>query len=255
MRRTSLEHPILSPTGQSEPQHHQPHLVRPWLKPHLLKGFKISKGKRFAEKLEDIVGPYLNPPEHAIVMCVDEKSQIQALDRIQPGLAAEEGPLRNDDSKRQAQWDSHAVCAPNVADGTVISMCDDRQRHQKRLHFLRVVDQVTPAGRALHSIADNYATHKHVKVQRWLKPHDAQSLRVATLRPTAPFFDRLSAAHFAGHPSRRVSRRTGQCCRSAGRTSFSHFISRHRTGGSSSTKKSSPGAEAPTEIWAIRRAA
>ena len=81
------------------------------LKPHLLESFKISKDKGFTEKLEDIVGLYLNPPEHAIVMCVDEKSQIQALDRPHPTrLAAEEGPLRNDDSRLQAQWDSHAVC-------------------------------------------------------------------------------------------------------------------------------------------------
>ncbi len=141
------------------------------LKPHLLETFKVSKDKHFAGKEEDIVGLYLNPPEHAIVLCVDEKSQIQALDRTQPGLPLKKGRCgtMTHDYKRNG---TATLCAAlNVADGTVISMCDDRHRHQEWLQFLRVIDDVTPAGKQLHLIADNYATHKHAKVQRWLKRH------------------------------------------------------------------------------------
>ena len=141
------------------------------LKPHLVESLKISKDKHFTEKLEDIVGLYLNPPEHAIVMCVDEKSQIQALDRTQPGLPLKKGRCGTMTHDYKRHGTATLFAALNVADGTVISMCDDRHRHQEWLHFLRVIDQVTPARKALHLIADNYATHKHTKVQRWLKRH------------------------------------------------------------------------------------
>jgi transposase len=141
------------------------------LKPHRVETFKISKDKRFAEKLEDIVGLYLNPPEHAIVMCVDEKSQIQALDRTQPGLPLKKGRCGTLTHDYKRNGTATLFAALNVADGTVISMCDDRHRHQEWLQFLRVIDQVTPAGKELHLIADNYATHKHARVQRWLKRH------------------------------------------------------------------------------------
>lgn len=137
------------------------------LKPHLVESFKISKDKRFAEKLEDIVGLYLNPPEHAIVMCVDEKSQIQALDRTQPGLPLKKGRCGTMTHDYKRNGTATLFAALNVADGTVISMCDDRHRHQEWLQFLRVIDRVTPARKDLHLIADNYATHKHAKVQRW----------------------------------------------------------------------------------------
>jgi transposase len=141
------------------------------LKPHRLKTFKVSKDKHFAEKLEAIVGLYLNPPEHAIVMCVDEKSQIQALDRTQPGLPLKKGRCGTMTHDYKRNGTATLFAALNVADGTVISMCDDRHRHQEWLQFLRVIDYVTPAGKELHLIADNYATHKHAKVQRWLKRH------------------------------------------------------------------------------------
>lgn len=141
------------------------------LKPHRLKTFKVSKDKHFAEKLEAIVGLYLNPPEHAIVMCVDEKSQIQALDRTQPGLPLKKGRCGTMTHDYKRNGTATLFAALNVADGTVVSMCDDRHRHQEWLQFLRVIDYVTPAGKELHLIADNYATHKHAKVQRWLKRH------------------------------------------------------------------------------------
>jgi transposase len=141
------------------------------VKPHLVENFKISKDKRFAEKLEAIVGLYLNPPEHAIVLCVDEKSQIQALDRTQPGLPLKKGRCGTMTHDYKRNGTATLFAALNVADGTVISMCDDRHRHQEWLKFLRVIADVTPVAKQVHLIADNYSTHKHAKVQRWLKRH------------------------------------------------------------------------------------
>lgn len=141
------------------------------LKPHLIESFKVSNDKHFAEKLEAVVGLYLNPPEHAIVMCVDEKSQIQALDRTQPGLPMKKGRCGTMTHNYKRNGTATLFAALNVADGKVISMCDDRHRHQEWLRFLKVIDNVTPAGKELHLIADNYATHKHPKVKRWLSRH------------------------------------------------------------------------------------
>jgi transposase len=115
------------------------------LKPHLMATFKVSKDKLFAEKLEAILGLYLNPPQHAIVMCVDEKSQIQALDRTQPGLPLKKGRCGTMTHDYKRNGTATLFAALNVGDGTVISMCDDRHRHQEWLQFLKVIDDVTPA--------------------------------------------------------------------------------------------------------------
>jgi transposase len=141
------------------------------LKPHLVETFKISNDPQFAEKLEAIVGLYLNPPEHAIVLCVDEKSQIQALDRTQPGLPLKpgRGSTMTHDYKRNGTTTLFA--ALNTLSGKVISLCQERHRHSEWLRFLRLIDDATPAEKELHLIADNYATHKHPKVQRWLARH------------------------------------------------------------------------------------
>ena len=141
------------------------------LKPHLSRTFKVSNDPEFAEKLEAIVGLYLNPPEHAIVLCADEKSQIQALDRTQPGLPIKKGRCGTMTHDYKRNGTATLFAAMNTLDGTVISMCDDQHRHQEWLKFLRVIDQVTPSGKEIHLIADNYATHKHPKVQRWLARH------------------------------------------------------------------------------------
>jgi transposase len=141
------------------------------LKPHLVKTFKVSNDPQFAEKLEAIVGLYLNPPEHAVVLCVDEKSQIQALDRTQPGLPLKKGRCGTMTHDYKRNGTATLFAALNTLDGTVISMCDDRHRHQEWLKFLRVIDDLTPPEKHLHLIADNYATHKHPKVQRWLARH------------------------------------------------------------------------------------
>jgi transposase len=141
------------------------------LKPHLTRTFKISNDPQFAEKLEAIIGLYLNPPEHAIVLCADEKSQIQALDRTQPGLPLKKGRCGTMTHDYKRNGTATLFAAMSTLDGTVISMCDDRHRHQEWLKFLRVIDDVMPRDKDLHLIADNYATHKHPKVQRWLARH------------------------------------------------------------------------------------
>ena len=138
------------------------------LKPHLSRTFKVGNDPQFAEKLEAIFGLYLNPPEHAIVLCADEKSQIQALDRTQPRLPLKKGRCGTMTHDYKRNGTATLFAAMSTLDGTVISMCDDRHRHQEWLKFLRVIDDVTPPDKDLHLIADNYATHKHPKVQKWL---------------------------------------------------------------------------------------
>jgi transposase len=141
------------------------------LKPHRLDTFKLSNDPRFAEKLEEIVGLYLDPPEHAIVLSLDEKSQIQALDRTQPGLPMKKGRAQTmtHDSKRHGTTTLFA--ALNTLDGTVIADCMERHRHQEWLRFLRLIDRRTPKDKQLHLIVDNYATHKHPDVLQWVARH------------------------------------------------------------------------------------
>jgi transposase len=141
------------------------------LKPHLEGTFKVSTDPHFAQKLEAIVGLYLHPPEHALVLSCDEKSQIQALDRTQPGLPLKPGRAgtRTHDYKRNGT--ATLFAALNTLNGKVISLCQERHRHQEWIKFLRLVNDATPEDKQLHLIADNYATHKHPKVQRWLKRH------------------------------------------------------------------------------------
>jgi len=141
------------------------------LKPHRMTSFKLSNDPQFAEKLEDIVGLYLNPPERALVLSLDEKSQIQALDRTQPGLPLKKGRGQTMTHDYKRHGTTTLFAALNVLDGTVIGTCMDKHRHQEWLKFLRLIDRRTPAQREVHLIVDNYATHKHPKVQRWLEKH------------------------------------------------------------------------------------
>jgi transposase len=138
------------------------------LKPHLARTFKVSKDPRFAEKLEDIVGLYLNAPEHALVLCCDEKSQVQALDRTQPGLPLKKGRAGTMTHDYVRHGTTTLFAALNVADGKIIGQCQNRHRHQEWRQFLQRIDEQTPADRELHLIVDNYATHKHASVKRWL---------------------------------------------------------------------------------------
>jgi len=141
------------------------------LKPHRVESFKVSNDPQFAEKLEAIVGLYLDPPEHALVLSVDEKSQIQALDRTQPGLPMKKGrgATMTHDYKRNGTTTLFA--ALDTATGEVYGLCQQRHRHQEWLRFLRMIDQTVPAGKEIYLICDNYATHKHPQVQRWLEKH------------------------------------------------------------------------------------
>ena len=147
------------------------------IKPHRVKTFKLSTDTRFAEKVRDIIGLYLNPPDRALVFSVDKKSQVQALDRTQPGLPLKKGRCgtMTHDCKRHGTTTLFA--ALDIATGRVIGQCMTRHRHQEWLKFLRRINAETPKRLAVHLIADNYATHKHPKVQAWLKRHPRFHMR------------------------------------------------------------------------------
>lgn len=141
------------------------------LKPHLSKTFKVSNDKKFIEKVIDVVGLYLNPPEHALVLCADEKTSVQALDRTQPGLPMVKGRLGTMTHDYKRNGTTTLFAALEMAEGSVIATCMDRHRHQEWIKFLNLIDRQTPARLDLHLIVDNYATHKHPKVKAWLKRH------------------------------------------------------------------------------------
>ena len=141
------------------------------LEPHRVKTFKLSRDKRFVEKLTDVVGLYLNPPDKALVLCVDEKSQIQALDRTQPGLPMKRGRCGTMTHDYKRNGTTTLFAALNVLEGTVIGHCMPRHRHQEFLKFLRHLQRETPASLDLHLILDNYGTHKHPVIQNWLSKH------------------------------------------------------------------------------------
>jgi len=141
------------------------------LKPHRIKTFKLSNDPEFAAKLADVVGLYLNPPEHALVLSLDEKTQIQALDRTQPGLPLKRGRGQTMTHDYKRHGTTTLFAALNTLDGTVIGTCMKQHTHQEWLKFLRLIDRKTPKDREVHLIADNYATHKHPAVQAWLAQH------------------------------------------------------------------------------------
>src|SRR5450755_4143410 len=141
------------------------------LKPHIVRGLKVSRDPKFVEKLEDIVGLYLSPPEHALVLCCDEKSRVQALDRTQPGLPMKKGRAATMTHDYKRNGTTTLFAALNVLDGQVIGQCQQRHTHTEWLKFLRKIDRETPKGKTLHLVADHYATHKHPAVQEWLAKH------------------------------------------------------------------------------------
>ena len=139
------------------------------IKPHLSKTFKLSNDKHFEEKLEDVVGLYLSPPENAVVFSCDEKSQIQALDRTQPGLPLKKGRCQTMTHDYKRNGTTSLFAALEVATGRVIGTCMKQHRHTEWLKFLRLIEKSVPAGKDIHIICDNYSTHKHVKVRKWLE--------------------------------------------------------------------------------------
>lgn len=175
------------------------------LKPHQMRYFKVSKDPDFVHKLRDVVGLYLNPPKRAIVFSVDEKSQIQALDRTQPSLPMKKGRAgtMTHDYKRNGL--ATLFAALNVADGSVIARCKPRHRHQEFLAFLKVLDAKTPKRLALHLIVDNYRTHKHPKVVEWLEAHPRFHLHFT---PTSSSWLNLVERFFAEITRKRIRRGT-----------------------------------------------
>jgi transposase len=141
------------------------------LKPHRVESFKVSNDPHFADKLEAIVGLYLNPPEHALVLSVDEKSQIQALDRTQPGLPLKKGRGQTMTHDYKRNGTTTLFAALNTANGEVYGLCQQKHRHQEWLRFLRMIDQTVPPNKEIYLICDNYSTHKHERVGRWLEKH------------------------------------------------------------------------------------
>ena len=173
------------------------------LKPHLVETFKLSRDKRFVEKLHDVVGLYLNPPDKALVLCVDEKSQIQALERTRPST-----PLRPGITARQTHdYTRHGTttlfAALSMIDGKVIGDCMPRHRHQEFIHFLQIINVKTPLDLDLHLIVDNYGTHKHKRVQSWLKRHPRFHLHFV---PTSSSWLNMVERWFGEITSKRIRR-------------------------------------------------
>jgi len=177
------------------------------LKPHLVKTFKLSRDKRFVEKLYDVVGLYLNPPDKSLVLCVDEKSQIQALDRTQPGLPMKKGRCGTMTHDYKRNGTTTLFAALSMLDGKVIGDCMPRHRHQEFIRFLKRIDGETPAGLDLHLIVDNYGTHKHPRVKSWLKRHPRFHLHFI---PTSSSWLNLVERWFGEITVKRIRRGTFQ---------------------------------------------
>ena len=173
------------------------------LKPHLVTSFKVSNDPNFEEKLIDVVGLYLDPPDHALVLAVDEKSQMQALDRTQPGLPIKRGRAGTMTHDYKRNGTSTLFAALNVADGKVIGSCMPRHRHQEWLKFLKTIDRQTPDDLDLHLIVDNYSTHKHDKVKAWLKRHPRFHIHFI---PTSSSWLNLVESFFAQLTEKRLRR-------------------------------------------------
>jgi len=173
------------------------------LKPHLVRGFKVSRDPQFVEKLEDIVGLYLAPPEHALVLCCDEKSQVQALDRTQPGLPLKKGRAATMTHDYKRNGTTTLFAALNVFDGQVIAQCQQRHRHTEWLKFLRKIDRETPKDKELHLICDNYATHKHPVVQEWLGKHPRLNMHFT---PTSASWLNMVERFFRDITDKRIRR-------------------------------------------------
>ncbi|HEV2732459.1 MAG TPA: IS630 family transposase [Terriglobales bacterium] len=173
------------------------------LKPHRVKTFKLSRDPKFLEKLTDVVGLYLNPPEKALVLCVDEKSQIQALERTQPGLPMKKGRCGTMTHDYKRHGTTTLFAALEVLQGRVIGQCYERHRHQEFLKFLRRLDEEFPGDVPLHLVMDNYGTHKHPRTVAWLKRHPRF---ISHFVPTSSSWLNLVERWFAELTSKRVRR-------------------------------------------------
>jgi transposase len=141
------------------------------LQPHRVRSFKLSNDPKFTDKLKDVVGLYVDPPAHAVVLSIDEKSQIQALDRTQPGLPMKKGRCATMTHDYKRNGTTTLFAALDILEGKVIGRCMQRHRHQEFIRFLNAVEREVPPDKAVHVVLDNYATHKHPKVMAWLQRH------------------------------------------------------------------------------------
>ena len=173
------------------------------LQPHRVKQFKLSTDPQFVDKLRDIVGLYVDPPAHAVVLSVDEKSQIQALDRTQPGLPMKKGRAGTMTHDYKRHGTTTLFAALNVLDGTVIGRNMQRHRHQEFIRFLNAIEAQVPARKAIHAIVDNYATHKHPKVRQWLARHPRWTFHFT---PTSASWLNAVEGFFAKLTKRRLKR-------------------------------------------------
>jgi transposase len=173
------------------------------LQPHRVRQFKLSNDPLFAAKVRDIVGLYVDPPAHAVVLSLDEKSQIQALDRTQPGLPLKKGRCGTMTHDYKRNGTTTLFAALNVLDGTVIGRCMQRHRHQEFIRFLNAVETEVPAGKLIHGIVDNYATHKHPKVMQWLARHPRWTFHFT---PTSASWINAVEGFFAKLTKRRLKR-------------------------------------------------
>ncbi len=173
------------------------------LQPHRMRQFKLSNDPQFAAKVRDIVGLYVDPPAHAVVLSVDEKSQIQALDRTQPGLPLKKGRCGTMTHDYKRNGTTTLFAALNVLDGGVIGRCMQRHRHQEFIRFLNAIEARVPAGKLVHVILDNYATHKHPKVLRWLERHPRFTFHFT---PTSASWINAVEGFFAKLTKRRLKR-------------------------------------------------
>jgi transposase len=177
------------------------------LKPHLTQTFKLSHDKQFLKKLTDVVGLYLNPPDKALVLCVDEKSQIQALDRTQPGLPLKKGRCGTMTHDYKRNGTTTLFAALIMLDGKVIGDCMPRHRHQEFIRFLKKIDSETPSELDLHLIVDNYGTHKHPRVKSWIRRHPRFHLHFI---PTSSSWLNLVERWFREITDKRIRRGTFQ---------------------------------------------
>lgn len=179
------------------------------LQPHRPRTFKRSNDPKLAEKVEDVVGLYMNPPAHAVVVSIDEKSQIQALDRTQPGLPLKPGKCGTMTHDYKRNGTTTLFAALNILDGTIIGRCMKQHRHQEFIRFLNAVERNVPAGKVIHAIVDNYAAHKYSTVLEWLANHpDGRSIsRPPQRRGSTPSkdFSRSSPAAKSADPSSNPS--------------------------------------------------
>jgi len=173
------------------------------LKPHLIKTFKISNDPNFIEKVKDIVGLYLNPPDKAMVLCIDEKSQIQALDRTQPGLPMKKGRAGTMTHDYKRHGTTTLFAALNILNGKVIGKCMPRHRQDEFLKFLKKIDKETPKKLDLHLIADNYGSHKTEKIKMWLKKHTRFKMHFT---PTSASWINMVERFFSELTNKRVRR-------------------------------------------------